>query len=221
MFEIIITVISIAASLFGTVKLFKSKDPLYFKMVVCASWCVSAQLLYQICLLYCVSLNGVFSDNILSGLGTNSFAAFLFAANSGPLDSILDGKDPKNKKVRRIALAAPAIFLALTLLCGYFWCRSGDSLIEYIGFALISASLIPGCVYYNLKYLLIPDDGVFVRGVKPLNLFSLLLCFVALAEMFTAVFRLAVLMKICEFIWGSLAAATVLAAVWGRKKWKI
>ena len=211
---------SVAVSVFGTVKLFKPKVPLYFKMAVCASWCYTAQLLYQLCMLYCVGSSVGYSDNILSGLGTNAYAAFVFAANYGPFDSIMDGGNRKNRAVRLIALAAPTLFLGLTAVLTYFWYQSGEPFLEFIGYVALSASLMPGCVYFNLKYLLIRDDDVLIRGVRPINVCSLLFCFAFLAEMFASILGFTVLNDVFTYMLIGLAAATVFAADWGRRKWR-
>ena len=216
---IICGIISVAVSIFGTVKMFRRNEPLYFKMIVCASWCYTAQILYQLCLLYAVGSDGAYGDNILSGLGTNAYAAFAFAANYGQFDSIIDGKNKKYRKLRLISLAAPALFIVFAAVLFVLWPVSGEPILELVLYMAVSASLMPGCVYFNLKYLLLRDDGVLVRGVRPLNLCSLLFCFAFLAELFASALGYIVLRDIFLYVLVSIVAATVLAAEWGRRQW--
>ena len=211
---------SVAVSVYGTARLFKRKEPLYFKMIVCANWCYTAQILYQLCLLVCVGSDGSYGDSVLSGLGLNAYAAFVFAANYGPFDSIIDAGNNKYKKTRFIAFASPVLFLALTAVVIVLWSNTGEKLIEIIGYMLISCSIMPWCVYYNFKYLLINEDDPFIRGVRPVNLCSLLFCFAAIGEIIAKVQEHGTIADIFMYVMILLSAATVFAADWGRRKWR-
>ena len=218
--EVFFMVFLIASAVFGTVKLFKKKEPLYFKMIVSAGWCIVAQILYQYCLYAFVDPEAAVSEYLLTGLGDNAFAAFIFAANYGPMNTLLDHDTKNNKKYRLLSLTAPAVFIGLSAFFCYLCCHAGVGFWGVLLILIITVGFMPVCVYYNLKCLLIPDDGFFVKGIRPLNLCSLLLCFSVLFEMFGTPLENPVISDVgfcCEMFFGG---ATVLAAVWGRKKWR-
>ena len=212
--------LSLAVSIYGTVRLFRSKEALYFKMILCANWCYTAQLIYQLCLFYCVSQDMPLGDNALSGLGTNAFAAFVFSANFGPFDQSMDGKPERHNKARVFALAAPILFLALTAGLFVVWSDLGHPVADLAIYMVISAAMFPLCSYYNLKYLIIRADDEFTRGVKPVNLFSLLFCFGFLGEMYFSILGNELWLDIFSYADMIFSAAMVFAAVWGSKKWR-
>lgn len=217
--DMFFTVVLIALSIFGTVKLFKKKEPLYFKMVVCAGWCLVAQLVYQYCIALCVEYEFATEQSLLTGLGDNAFAAFLFAANFGPMNNLLDNKDKKSKTISLISVIAPVFFIVWGVLLCYLCYQLGGDLLSYVVLLVLTTAFMPSCVYFNLKYLLIPDDGFFVKGIRPVNLCSLLFCFSVFLEMTGPLVGSELLMDVgfdCELFFG---AVSVLAAVWGRKKW--
>ena len=106
--------IAVLAFVFGAVKLFKKKKPLYLQLLVCAAGCFAIQQLSYVVNLWC-EVNAAVSIGILGIFGCNFF---LLSANYGTLDKVVDdGKG--SKKARAFAIIAPVIMAVLALFA--FW----------------------------------------------------------------------------------------------------
>ena len=200
---------------YGMARLFKRKVPMYFQLAVCAVWSYTVQLIYSILIIVCA--DNFHNDDNLSFLGIAGMFTFLASSNYGQFNTLVDEGDKKLRPIRLTAAAAPLTAAAYyAFICLRYRERGG-------WFTLIFAVvMIPLAVssYYNLKILLMRDDGSgFIRGAKPLN---------AAALAATVLYMLYILASLEEWlvfgtavsVAGSLAIASIVfLADWGRKQW--
>lgn len=108
----------------------------------------------------------------ISFLGIVGFYFFLLSASYGQVDGIFDDGSKACRKVRLIALVAPAgihLIILPILLSGQIplWMK----IITYLGWLPIFFAS-----YYNLKHALLPDNGfTFVKAVRPYNIVAVVL----------------------------------------------
>lgn len=204
--------ISAAAFIFGGIKLFKKKKPLYLQMLVCAAGCFALEELSSLVSLWCNAASGLFSIGMLGILGCNFF---LLSANYGTLDKIVD--DNGNKKVRFYALAAPAVLtVLLAAACAAKRKFDFSSAIR----VLVMLPALPAS-YFNLKHVLLPkDDFGFLSASRPCNIAAL--CFYVICEIHIWLSFLAItpaaeasllLMSLASF--GLVFSAVKGAKIWG------
>jgi hypothetical protein len=96
--------------IYSLIKFFKPKKALYKKMVACALGCLFIERLYEIVQYVIVGdLPQLFEVGTFGNIGCYMF---LFSANYGAIDSLIDDKSAELKKYRLAALAAPLIAVA-------------------------------------------------------------------------------------------------------------
>ncbi len=158
--------VAMLAFVFGTVKLFRKKKPLYLQLLICAVGCFALQQLSYIVNLWC----GVTAAVSIGMFGIFGCNFFLLSANYGTLDRIVD--DGKGSKKARIgAIAAPLLMVSLAISAFFAW-RSRDLLCAFM-WLLILFPALPAS-YFNLKHILLPvDPFAFLRATKPCNVAAL------------------------------------------------
>ena len=163
--EILSLLCLIGVTFYGICTLFVKSVPLYFKLSMCAVICAVMELVYDE-LLWSLAAEGYVTVN-LGVLGACGFYFFVLAANYGVFDSIVDGGRPEYKWARRISWIMPVILLP-TMIYNTI-AENALSPIYLLISVIIVIGLLP-CTYYNLKIILMRDDGThFVRGAKPMN----------------------------------------------------
>lgn len=204
------------AFIFGVVKLFKKKTPMYFQLAICSVGCFALEKLYDT---LCYLCTGGFVEGFSIGtLGCAGSIAFLLVANTGAFDSIFNDVSEGNKKERLMAWIAPAI---LTLIIIFVLLFAELKAQDIIVTAIIFAAAVP-CSYFNLKLVLLKDknDG-FLKAVKPLNLVSLIYCVLTILMLaFSAFEKDNAVVALCALM-GVVAVALAVSADWGRKQWAI
>ena len=199
---------------YGFIKFFKPKKAGYAQMITLAVGSVAFGRLYQVVRLL---TGGEIVDRFQLGiLGIIGSLLFLFSANFGLMDSIVDDGSKQFLKYRFIPLAAPAVCAALYFI---FICFADVS-----GFAKITGAFITIFVmlasYYHLKHLIIPDvDFGIINCLKAYNLLALLYSFFCVAEMIAVSRGLEIITAIVGVIMGGLLIATVFSVERGIKKW--
>lgn len=172
--EVLPFIATLSAFIYGVKNFFKKGKALYLQIVTMSMGCYAMGSFYHIC-------QALTSDVVSEGftaayLGQMGFFLFLFTANFGQMDSLLDDKSSALKKYRIIALAAP-LLVALTFI---------PSAIAYMPLSTkISSALVWLCAmfssYFNFKHSIISDMGFgFVKAIRPYNISALILTFVEL-----------------------------------------
>ena len=161
-----------AAVIYGVASFFLKKSPLYFRILTLATVCYAGTSVFR--LLYRLCYREDFPGMGITLLGIFGCYLFLFSANYGQYDSLIDDRSPRFRKYRVFALAAPLAVLSLLLV--YTVGNAGHTtavrnVMTGIGFLpAVAAS------YYNFKHFIIPDMGFhFVRWVRRANLCALVI----------------------------------------------
>lgn len=136
---------------FGLMKFFKRKAPLYVQLVTMGIGCALLSRIYYLVIFVCY---GSFSSSFDVGyIGDAGFFLFLFSSNYGQVDSLVDDRSPKLKKYRIIPVVSFIIAVAAGISVFVF---SEKPLSGKIATAVIFAA-VSMAMYYNIKHLIIPD----------------------------------------------------------------
>lgn len=154
---------------YGLIRFFRPGQALYKKMVACAIGCLFIERLYGIVqILVAGDVTQLFQIGTFGNIGCYMF---LFSANYGAIDSLIDDRSDTLKKYRRIALAAPAAAITVGVVILLSPSDPGRTItcaIEEV-FTGVSA-------YYSLKHLIIPKKYMdFLSSMKPFHALCLLL----------------------------------------------
>ena len=155
--------------IYSLIKFFKPKKALYKKMVGCALGCLFIERLYEI-VQYVIAgdLPQLFQIGTFGNIGCYMF---LFSANYGAIDSLIDDRSDELKKYRLAALAAPLIAVAAAVVILLSPSDPGRKITCAIEELFVDAS-----AYYSLKHLIIPKEySDFLSGMKAFHVISLLL----------------------------------------------
>lgn len=155
--------------IYSLIKFFKSKKALYKKMVGCALGCLFIERLYEI-VQYVVAgdLPQLFQIGTFGNIGCYMF---LFSANYGAIDSLIDDGSANLKKYRLIALAAPLAAITAATVILLSPSDPGRKITCAIEMLFAGASS-----YYSLKHLIIPKKySDFLSGMRAFHIISLLL----------------------------------------------
>lgn len=159
------------------------KTPLYFRILMLATACYATVSLFRAVYYFCYG--SFYREPGITFLGFFGCFLFLFSANFGQFDSLIDDRSSALMKYRLIALAAPAVllfFLAVFALTAKDLLPTLPLIVTVVGFL----PAVPAS-YYNLKHLLMPDMGFsFSKGVRLCNLFALLAEVFELARLYAS-----------------------------------
>lgn len=210
LFETIAFCISIVAFIYGVLKIFATKAPFYFKMIICAVGCYSLEELWVIVNTFCKVENGTFSVRLIGIFGC--FCTFL-ASNAMGFNKIVDDGNSKNKFARAFSFLAPALLLAV--FCVYaIMIKSAIYII--IPFVVILPAIIDS--YYELKYLILPNDEMgFVKYIRPISVLILLEYAISISYL---LLESEIIMLIMDVASAIVMALLVLASRRGAIKWK-
>ena len=209
---------SLGTFIYGVKHFFKKGKAYYLQIVTMAFGCYAMGSLYYLC--QSITAEEVPEGFTAAYLGRIGFFLFLFTANFGQMDGLLDDRTPAFKKFRYIALIAP---IAVALL--YVPCILTDMLIS-TKISLVFMWLAAMCSsYYNFKHAIISDLGYgFVKAIRPYNICALILTFAELilhilwanADDFGFV-----IIAVISALFSVMCAVTMVALKRGEEKWKI
>ena len=167
---------ALAGFIYSLVKFFKPKSALYKKMVGCALGCLFIERLYEIVQYVIVGdLPQVFEVGTFGNIGCYMF---LFSANYGAIDSLIDDRSAVLKKYRLAALAAPIVAIASAVVILLSPSDPGRKITCAIEQLFVGAS-----AYYSLKHLIIPKEfSDFMSKLRPFYVVSLLLAVGTMTE---------------------------------------
>ena len=160
--------------IYGVKNFFKKGKAYYLQIVTMAFGCYAMGSFYYLC--QSITAEEVPEGFTAAYLGRIGFFLFLFTANFGQMDGLVDDRTPALKKFRYIALIAP---IAVALL--YVPCILSDMLIS-TKISLVFMWIAAMCSsYYNFKHAVISDLGYgFVKAIRPYNICALILTFTEL-----------------------------------------
>ena len=209
---------SLGTFIYGVKHFFKKGKAYYLQIVTMAFGCYAMGSLYYLC--QSITAEEVPEGFTAAYLGRIGFFLFLFTANFGQMDGLLDDRTPTFKKFRYLALLAP---VAVALL--YVPCILTDMLIS-TKISLVFMWLAAMCSsYYNFKHAIISDLGYgFVKAIRPYNICALILTF---AELILHIlwanaddFGFGII-AIVSALFSVMCAVTMVALKRGVEAWKI
>ena len=209
---------SLGAFIYGVKHFFKKGKAYYLQIVTMSFGCYAMASLYYLC--QSITAEEVPEGFTAAYLGRIGFFLFLFTANFGQMDGLLDDRTAAFKKFRYIALIAP-----ITAALLYVPCILSDMLLSTkisLFFMWISAMC---SAYYNFKHAIISDLGYgFAKAIRPYNICALILIFTELilhilwanSDYFGFV-----IIAVVSAIFSVMCAVTMVALKRGVEAWKI
>ena len=200
---------------YGIFRFFRSKSALYIRMIVFALGCAMLGRLFETLLLL---VSGQIGSGFHVGmLGVAGSFLFLFSANFGQMDSLVDDGSKQFLKTRIIALIAPIVIIAMW---GVLASKGFTAKTAIIG---IETLIIAMAAYYHLKHIIIKDvDFGLIRVIRNYNILALVYAFLCMAEILIKSFNLSFVFVIIVYV---LQCAVMLAFVpvleRGVNKWTI
>lgn len=209
---------SLGAFIYGVKHFFKKGKAYYLQIVTMAFGCYAMGSFYYLC--QSITTEEVPDGFTAAYLGRIGFFLFLFTANFGQMDGLLDDRTRSFKKFRYFALIAPIVVALL-----YVPCILTDMLMSTkisLFFMWIPALFSS---YYNFKHAIISDLGYgFAKAIRPYNICALIIVFAELilhilwANSGACGF---VIIAVVSVIFSVMCAVTMVALKRGVEAWKI
>ena len=199
---------------YGLFRFFRDESALYVRMIIFSIGSAMLGRLFET-LQYLV--NGQIETGFQVGmLGTVGCFMFLFSANYGQMDSIVDDHSKQFRKTRIISLAAPLVTIAFWLVI--VAAKGFNSTTIILG---IETLFIAQAAYFHLKHLIIKDiEYGLIKSIRGYNLIALIYALLCMLEMLVKSFALP---DFCIIIVYILQCLVMLAFVpileRGVKKW--
>ena len=199
---------------FGAAKLFKKKRPMYLKLLVCAAGCFAIQQLSCVVNLWC----GITQAVSVGMFGIFGCSFFLFSANYGTLDKIVD--DGKGSgQARTAAGIAPVVMAVLAVVA--FLCWKDKDMFCAVMWLVMLVPALPAS-YFNLKHILLPTDPFeFLRATRPCNVAALAFYLLTAAYVICSATMGSTVSGILSVAMSVSVLALSLCAVKGAEKWGI
>lgn len=160
--------------IYGVKNFFKKGKAYYLQIVTMSMGCYAMGSFYHLC--QSITTGDLADGFTAAYLGRIGFFLFLFTANYGQMDGLLDDRTPSLKKFRYIALIAPVTAALLYLPC--FFAEMPYSTKISLSFLWVAAIFSS---YFNFKHAIINDLGFgFVKAIRPYNICALILIFLEL-----------------------------------------
>lgn len=206
----------LVASIFGMIRMFRKKVPMYFQLIICGVWCYAFQLVYYILVNLCnMEMPSLYN---LCFLGIGASFLFFTSANYGQFNSFVDERGKKHRPIRLISLLAPILFTVSFV----YICMSTDY-IAVSTVVILATSAVPIIIgsYFNLKFIIFPDDELgMLKGIRPLNVAELILDVVFYLYIYHSLRGNDQKASVFYYLFGLIIVLMTLLAEWGRKKWK-
>ncbi|MBQ6419503.1 MAG: hypothetical protein IJK02_00355 [Clostridia bacterium] len=171
---------------YGLYRFFRDESALYVRMIVFAVGCAMLGRLFETLL---ILVNGSLTNGFHVGmLGIIGSFLFLFSANFGQMDSIVDDGSKRFFKTRLISFSAPLVILAIW---GAIAVSKGlNKTTIPLG---VEALLIAQASYFHLKHLIIEDVSFgLIKAIRSYNLLSLVYAVLCMTEMLVKSFNIPV-----------------------------
>ena len=175
--DVIILIAMVSIILYGVKYFFKKGKAFYARLITLGMGCYTMGTLYHLC--QTLTLDEVTEGFTSSYLGKMGFFLFLFTANFGQMDTLLDDGNQCFKQSRYVAIIAPASAALLYVPC---------LIAEMPFYTKLSFALVWICamlsLYYNLKHAIIDDCGFgFAKAIRPYNSCAVVLTFIELIQL--------------------------------------
>lgn len=205
--------------IYGVKNFFKKGKAYYLQIVTMAMGCYAMGSFYHLC--QSITTGDLADGFTAAYLGRIGFFLFLFTANYGQMDGLLDDRTPSLKKFRYIALIAPASAALLYLPCVLAEMPYSTKIsLSFLWMAAIFSS------YFNFKHAIISDLGFgFVKAIRPYNICALILTFLELIlQVLWAYYvndYILIVIMVVTIIFSIVSVLTIVTLKRGVEEWKI
>ena len=205
--------------IYGVKHFFKKGKAYYLQIVTMGMGCYAMGSFYHLC--QSITTGDIADGFTAAYLGRIGFFLFLFTANFGQMDGLLDDRTPSLKKYRYIALIAPATAALMYLPCAFADMPYSTKIsLSFLWIAAIFSS------YFNFKHAIISDLGFgFVKAIRPYNICALILTFTELLlQVLWAYYDSAYILiaiMIVTVVFSVMSVVTMIALKRGVEAWKI
>jgi hypothetical protein len=205
--------------IYGVKNFFKKGKAYYLQIVTMAMGCYAMGSFYHLC--QSITTGDLADGFTAAYLGRIGFFLFLFTANYGQMDGLLDDRTPSLKRFRYIALIAPVSAALLYLPCLFAEMPYSTKIsLSFLWIAAIFSS------YFNFKHAIISDLGFgFVKAIRPYNICALILTFLELIlQVLWAYYDdnyIIIVIMIVTIIFSIVSVLTIVTLKRGVEAWKI
>ena len=205
--------------IYGVKNFFKKGKAYYLQIVTMAMGCYAMGSFYHLC--QSITTGDLADGFTAAYLGRIGFFLFLFTANYGQMDGLIDDRTPSLKKFRYIALIAPATVALLYLPCFFAEMPYSTKIsLSLLWIAAIFSS------YFNFKHAIISDLGYgFVKAIRPYNICALILTFLELIlQVLWAYYvndYILIVIMVVTVIFSIVSVLTIVTLKRGVEAWKI
>ena len=205
--------------IYGVKNFFKKGKAYYLQIVTMGMGCYAMGSFYHLC--QSITTGDLADGFTAAYLGRIGFFLFLFTANYGQMDGLLDDRTPSLKKFRYIALIAPISAVLLYLPCIFAEMPYSTKIsLSFLWIAAIFSS------YFNFKHAIISDLGFgFVKAIRPYNICALILTFLELIlQVLWAYYDdnyIIIVIMIVTIIFSIVSVLTIVTLKRGVEAWKI
>ena len=205
--------------IYGVKNFFKKGKAYYLQIVTMAMGCYAMGSFYHLC--QSITTGDLADGFTAAYLGRIGFFLFLFTANYGQMDGLLDDRTPSLKKFRYIALIAPVSAVLLYLPCFFAEMPYSTKIsLSFLWMAAIFSS------YFNFKHAIISDLGFgFVKAIRPYNICALILTFLELIlQVLWAYYvndYILIVIMVVTIIFSIVSILTMVTLKRGVEAWKI
>lgn len=205
--------------IYGVKNFFKKGKAYYLQIVTMAMGCYAMGSFYHLC--QSITTGDLADGFTAAYLGRIGFFLFLFTANYGQMDGLIDDRTASLKKFRYIALIAPASAVLLYLPCLFAEMPYSTKIsLSFLWMAAIFSS------YFNFKHAIISDLGYgFVKAIRPYNICALILTFLELIlQVLWAYYvndYILIVIMVVTVIFSIVSVLTIVTLKRGVEAWKI
>ena len=205
--------------IYGVKNFFKKGKAYYLQIVTMGMGCYAMGSFYHLC--QSITTGDLADGFTAAYLGRIGFFLFLFTANYGQMDGLLDDRTPSLKKFRYIALIAPVTAALLYLPCFFAEMPYSTKIsLSLLWIAAIFSS------YFNFKHAIIDDLGYgFVKAIRPYNVCALILTFLELTlQVLWVYYDIDFILIVIMFVTVTFSVVSILTMVTlkrGVEAWKI
>ena len=205
--------------IYGVKNFFKKGKAYYLQIVTMGMGCYAMGSFYHLC--QSITTGDLADGFTAAYLGRIGFFLFLFTANYGQMDGLLDDRTPSFKKFRYIALIAPVTAALLYLPCFFAEMPYSTKIsLSLLWIAAIFSS------YFNFKHAIINDLGYgFVKAIRPYNVCALILTFLELIlQVLWVYYDIDFILIVIMFVTVTFSVVSILTMVTlkrGVEAWKI
>ena len=206
---------SLVGSIYGVYYFFRKGKALYLQMITASVICLLFARLFQV--VHIVAERDLSTNFYIGLLGTAGSFMFLFSANYGQMDSLVDDKSARFRKTRIISTISS---IAITLLYVLFYMTAEGENVKYaVGITTIFMAM---SVYYNFKHIIIYDVELgIVKQIKKYNIVAVVYTFLTMFSFIGEYCNVPILYIISCIGIGVCAAAIIPVLKGGVDKWTI